>query len=53
MAVNNEREELHPIAHVYTLVMPFVCSILEHVNSIVAKLNRAQIKGHKVKVKVA
>jgi ATP-dependent RNA helicase DeaD len=25
----------------------------EHVNSIVAKLNRAQIKGHKIKVKVA
>jgi hypothetical protein len=25
----------------------------EHVNSIVAKLNRTQIKGHKVKVKVA
>jgi ATP-dependent RNA helicase DeaD len=25
----------------------------EHVNSIISKLNRAQIKGHKVKVKVA
>jgi ATP-dependent RNA helicase DeaD len=25
----------------------------EHVNGIIAKLNRAEIKGHKVKVKVA
>ena len=31
----------------------FVDVAEEHVNSIVAKLNRAQIKGHKVKVKVA
>ena len=25
----------------------------EHANSIIAKLNRSQIKGHKVKVKIA
>ncbi len=31
----------------------FVDVASEHVNSIVAKLNRAEIKGHKVKVKVA
>jgi ATP-dependent RNA helicase DeaD len=31
----------------------FVDVAEEHVNSIVAKLNRTQIKGHKVKVKVA
>jgi ATP-dependent RNA helicase DeaD len=31
----------------------FVDVAEEHVNSIVAKLNRAEIKGHKVKVKVA
>jgi len=31
----------------------FVDVAEEHVNSIVAKLNRAQIKGHKVKVKLA
>ena len=31
----------------------FVDVATEHVNGIVAKLNRAQIKGHKVKVKVA
>lgn len=31
----------------------FVDVSAEHANSIIAKLNRAQIKGHKVKVKVA
>src|ERR1035437_5262383 len=31
----------------------FVDVAAEHANSIIAKLNRAQIKGHKVKVKVA
>jgi ATP-dependent RNA helicase DeaD len=31
----------------------FVDVASEHANGIVAKLNRAQIKGHKVKVKVA
>ena len=31
----------------------FVDVAEEHANGIIAKLNRAQIKGHKVKVKVA
>ena len=31
----------------------FVDVASEHANSIIAKLNRTQIKGHKVKVKVA
>ena len=31
----------------------FVDVAAEHANGIIAKLNRAQIKGHKVKVKVA
>ena len=31
----------------------FVDVASEHANSIIAKLNRAEIKGHKVKVKVA
>src|SRR5204863_8048752 len=31
----------------------FVDVAAEHANSIIAKLNRAEIKGHKVKVKVA
>ena len=31
----------------------FVDVAAEHANGIIAKLNRAQIKGHKVKVKAA
>ena len=31
----------------------FVDVAAEHANSIISKLNRAQIKGHKVKVKAA
>ena len=31
----------------------FVDVAAEHANSIIAKLNRSEIKGHKVKVKVA
>jgi hypothetical protein len=31
----------------------FVDVSTEHANAILAKLNRAQIKGHKVKIKVA
>ena len=31
----------------------FVDVDAEHANGIIAKLNRAQIKGHKVKVKIA
>ena len=31
----------------------FVDVASEHVNGIVAKLNRAEVKGHKLKVKVA
>ena len=31
----------------------FVDVASEHANGIIAKLNRAQIKGHKVKVKLA
>ena len=31
----------------------FVDVSTEHVNAILAKLNRAEIKGHKVKIKVA
>jgi ATP-dependent RNA helicase DeaD len=31
----------------------FVDVASEHVNGVIAKLNRAQIKGHPVKVKVA
>ena len=31
----------------------FVDVASEHANSIIAKLNRASVKGHKVKVKVA
>ena len=31
----------------------FVDVASEHVNSIIAKLNRTQIKGHKLKVKTA